>query len=292
MTKKLTEKQLKKQQAKQEREQITKRYLDKIQKIIDEEYINMAESIENFNKELEESSVKYGNIQNQILSLLKAEIITNELLDKTMQDIVEMELHNNELYKTITSRDLKENKLLKHLPLIADKVAAIINQAEKDLISYKNQVYIHSMIVNRSFDIFKDYNAYIIDTALEANDYIDMYIDSRENFLDFIEKCRKELEERLASYENHEKAEIIIEENIKYNQRLRVDYTDLCEFLKHKGYECNRQGSTTHAVWKHKKTGHSVPLPNKSGTIPQGTTSKVLKQIGSNRNELAQYLYN
>lgn len=291
MAKKLTDKQLKKKQSKEEREKIAKSYLDEIQVIIDKEYINMAMSIDEFNKELEESTVKYGNIQNQILSLLKAEVITNDLLDKTMKDIVEMETHNNELYKIITSRDLKENRLLKHLPLIAEKVADVINKAEIDLIYHKNKAYIHSMIINRSFDIFRDYNTYIIDTALEANDYIDMYIDTRENFLDFIEKCRKELEERISSYENHEQAEIIIEENIKYNQRLRVNYTDLCEFLKHKGYECNRQGSTTHAVWKHKETGHSVPLPNKSGTIPQGTTSKVLKQIGSNRNELAQYLY-
>lgn len=291
MAKKLTDKQLKKKQSKEEREKIAKSYLDEIQVIIDKEYINMAMSIDEFNKELEESTVKYGNIQNQILSLLKAEIITNDLLDKTMKDIVEMETHNNELYKIITSRDLKENRLLKHLPLIAEKVADVINKAETDLIYHKNKAYIHSMIINRSFDIFRNYNTYIIDTALEANDYIDMYIDTRENFLDFIEKCRKELEERISSYENHEQVEIIIEENIKYNQRLRVNYTDLCEFLKHKGYECNRQGSTTHAVWKHKETGHSVPLPNKSGTIPQGTTSKVLKQIGSNRNELAQYLY-
>ena len=147
------------------------------------------------------------------------------------------------------------------------------------------------MITNRSFDVFKSYNAYIADTALESNEYIDMYIDTRENFLDFINESRKELENRILSYENGQQAETIIEENIKYNQRLRVDYTELCDFLKHKGYECDRQGSTTHAVWKHTETGHSVPLPNKSGTIPQGTTSKVLKQIGSSRNELANYLY-
>ena len=292
MTKRLTEKQLRKIQSKQEREKITKRYLDKIQKIIDEEYINMAESIEDFNKELEESAVKYGDIKNQIYTLLKAENISNEMLEKAMLEVSEIESNNNEIYKTITSRDLQENKLLRHLPIIAERVASVINQAEKDLIGHKNQAYIHSMVINRSFDIFRDYNSYIVDTALESNDYIDMYIDSREDFLDFIEKCRKELEERISAYENHEQTEAIIEENIKYNQRLRVDYTDLCDFLRHKGYECNRQGSTTHAVWKHKETGHSVPLPNKSGTIPQGTTSKVLKQIGSSRNELAQYLYN
>ena len=32
------------------------------------------------------------------------------------------------------------------------------------------------MITNRSFDVFRSYNAYIADTALESNDYIDMYL--------------------------------------------------------------------------------------------------------------------
>ena len=202
-----------------------------------------------------------------------------------------MEIRNNEFYETITSRDINSNKLLKHLPGIAQKVANIIQQSNEELTENKNQVYIVSMITNRSFDVFKSYNSYIADTALESNEYIDMYIDARENFLDFIQTSKEELEQRISGYEKEEQAEIIIKENIKYNQRLRVDYTELCNFLKHKGYECDRQGSTTHAVWKHAETGHSVPLPNKSGTIPQGTTSKVLKQIGSSRNELANYLY-
>ena len=66
---------------------------------------------------------------------------------------------------------------------------------------------------------------------------------------------------------------------------------DVEKFLKYKGFECNRQGNTTHAVWKNPTTGKSVPVPNKSGTMCQGTTSKVLKQIGSNRQELADFLY-
>ena len=291
MAKKLTEKQLRKIQSKKEREEISKRYLDEIQKIIDEEYVNLSISLEEFNKELEESSIRYSKIINQIYSLLNEKFMSVELLESTMIEITEAEASNHELYHTITSRNIHDNRLLKHLPAIAEKVSDVVVKAEKELEGHKNQAYICSMVINRSFDVFKQYNTYIIDTALESNDYIDMYIDARENFLDFIEKCRKELEERLLSYKDHDKAEVVIEKNIKYNQRLRVNYDELCDFLKYKGYECDRQGSTTHAVWKHKETGRSVPLPNKSGTIPQGTTSKVLKQIGSSRNELAQYLY-
>lgn len=284
-------KQAEKLRAKQERESIVNSYLGKIQDIIDQGYLDITESLEDFNKQLELGAVKYMDIETQIKSLLKTEDFDENKLEELLDTISEMEKKNNELYDTITSRDLKTNKLLKHLPGMAEKVADIIQQSNDDLVGNKNQTYIVSMITNRSFDVFKSYNAYIADTALESNEYIDMYIDTRENFLDFINESRKELENRILSYENGQQAETIIEENIKYNQRLRVDYTELCDFLKHKGYECDRQGSTTHAVWKHTETGHSVPLPNKSGTIPQGTTSKVLKQIGSSRNELANYLY-
>lgn len=285
---KLTEKQIAKRKAKAEREEIVKKYIDKIQDIIDDGYLYMTEELELFNKQLEESSIEYGSIETQIQALLKAEYMPESKMDELMDKISIMEIQNDEVYTTITSRSMESNKLLKHLPLIAEKVGDVIVQAEKDLQNHKNQVYIVSMVINRSMEVFKSYNKYIIDTALEANDYIDMYIDARENFLDFIQKSKDELEQRIKTNMH---SEVIIEDNIKYNQRLRVEYTDLCNFLKHKGYECNRQGSTTHAVWKHTKTGHSVPLPNKSGTIPQGTTSKVLKQIGSSRNELAQFLY-
>ena len=289
--KKLTEKQIKKLQSKKEREELTKIYLDEIQSIVDREYINLSIVLEDFNKELEEGSLKYSYIINQINTLLNEGYMDFNLLETVMIEISEMENRNDELYTLITSRDLKQNKILRHIPSIAEQVSEVVLKAETELKGHKNQAYICSMVLNRSFDVFKSYNNYIIDTALESNDYIDMYIDSRENFLDFIEKCKKDIAVKMESLDDNKHSEVIIEENIKYNQRLRVEYSDLTKFLKHKGYECNRQGSTTHAVWKHKETGHSVPLPNKSGTIPQGTTSKVLKQIGSSRNELAQYLY-
>lgn len=289
--KKLTEKQIKKLQSKKEREELTKIYLDEIQSIVDREYINLSIVLEDFNKELEEGSLKYSYIINQINTLLNEGYMDFNLLETVMKEISEMENRNDELYTLITSRDLKQNKILRHIPSIAEQVSEVVLKAETELKGHKNQAYICSMVLNRSFDVFKSYNNYIIDTALESNDYIDMYIDSRENFLDFIEKCKKDIAVKMESLDDSKHSEVIIEENIKYNQRLRVEYSDLTKFLKHKGYECNRQGSTTHAVWKHKETGHSVPLPNKSGTIPQGTTSKVLKQIGSSRNELAQYLY-
>lgn len=77
----------------------------------------------------------------------------------------------------------------------------------------------------------------------------------------------------------------------RYNNRLRCTFSQMNDFLKYKGFEKIRQKSTTHAIWKHPQTGVSIPIPNKNGTIPQGTMSKILKQINSQRSELAEFIF-
>lgn len=77
----------------------------------------------------------------------------------------------------------------------------------------------------------------------------------------------------------------------RYNNRLRCTFSQMNDFIKHKGFEKVRQKSTTHAIWKHPETGVSIPIPNKNGTIPQGTMSKILKQINSQRSELAEFIF-
>lgn len=77
----------------------------------------------------------------------------------------------------------------------------------------------------------------------------------------------------------------------KFADRLRVNYRDMKKFMKYKGFEEYRHASCTHVIYKHKKTGKTVPVPSKKGTLPQGTVSNILKQINSNRKELAKFLY-
>ena len=77
---------------------------------------------------------------------------------------------------------------------------------------------------------------------------------------------------------------------IKINNRIRIDFKDMRKFLNHIGYVESRQSNSTHIVFKNDK-GVSVPVPNKKGTLCQGTVSKILKQTGSSREELAQFLY-
>lgn len=81
-----------------------------------------------------------------------------------------------------------------------------------------------------------------------------------------------------------------MDDGIKINNRIRVKYKDIRNFLNHIGYVETRHSNSTHIVFKNSK-GISVPVPNKKGTLCQGTVSKILKQTGSSREELAQFLY-
>lgn len=281
----LKEKQQIKKKQKMLREQIINSYIDNIKEIIDEGYIEMMSHLDEFNKELIDMTIEYSSLENTITKVFK-EQINHDILNEINERVTIIEKKNEEIYNMATSKDLTNSRLLRHLPVIADQVADVIKKANVDLIDNKNRVYLVSMITNRSFDIFKHYNSVIIDIALESNEYIDTYIDARENFIEFIENCKKAIDKITMQKEIEQ-----IEQTVKYKQRLRVTYTEFGKFLKHKGFECSRQGNTTHAVWKNTTTGKSVPVPNKSGTMCQGTTSKVLKQIGSNRQELAEFLY-
>ena len=281
----LKEKQRIKKKQKEERELIVEKYISEIKEVIEEGYFEMMRQLDEFNQELMSYAIEYSSLQNKIIQGFKENLEADIILEIN-DKVIEMEKKNEEIYQTITSRNIHENKLLSQLPVMADETSIIIKKAYDELVGNKNRTYIVSMITNRSFTVFKHYNSVIIDIALESNEYIDAYVDARENFVDFIEECQKTIKETKIKEEIKQ-----IDETVKYKQRLRVEYSDLEKFLKYKGYECNRQGNTTHAVWKNTKTGKSMPLPNKSGTIPQGTTSKILKQMGSNRQELAEFLY-
>lgn len=287
MTKKkdLKERQKIKKQQKREKEAIVEKYINRIKEVIEDGYLEMMNDLDKFNQELMKNTLEYSDLENTIMKIFKEEIDT-DFVSEVNKRVEYIEAENEEIYKTITSRDVNSNKLLTQLPIMAENVSNVIKEAYNDLKNNKNRIYITSMITNRSFNVFKYYNSVIIDVALESNEYIDAYIDARESFVDFVEKCKIKVNKITMQEEIKQ-----LEGTVKYKQRLRVDYCDIEKFLKYKGYECNRQGNTTHAVWKNKLTGKSIPVPNKSGTIPQGTASKILKQIESNRQELAEFLY-
>lgn len=292
MTKKklLKEKQRLKKEAKAQREEIINSYMSKIKDVLDNGYIEINQAIEEFNAKLVKATAEYNNLKTDLILFIKDENKDIKVLEDITRKAIDFENNNNELYLTIASRNISENKMLQLLKKISDRVGDIVADAKKTLNGKKNYYYMVSIIINRCYAQFDNYNEYINDIALESNCYIDAYVETREEFIEFLTELKNNAELTLQNEET-EKAIKEIDNNIKYKERLRVSYYELESFLIFKGYVPNRQNSTTHAIWKHKETGASVTVPNKSRTVPQGTVSRILRQIGSSRQELAQYLY-
>lgn len=283
----LKEKQRLKKEAKAQREEIINSYMSKIKNVLDDGYIEINQAIEEFNAKLVKATSEYNELKKDLILFIKNDDKDIKVLEDITQKAISFENNNNELYLTIASRKISENKILQLLKEISNRVGDVVEEAKNSLEGQKNDFYILSIIVNRCYSQFDNYNEYINDIALESNCYIDAYVETREEFIEFLTELKNDAELTLQNEEAINK----IDNNIKYKERLRVSYYELENFLIHKGYAPNRQNSTTHAIWKHKETGASVTVPNKSRTVPQGTVSKILRQINSNRQELAQFLY-
>ena len=285
----IKEKQKKKKEAKRLREAILKRYIDELEELVNKSYYKMNNLINSFNQRLIDSTVKYGTMKQkfeQIFHSSKDRDITEEEreeLNKLLKETIAFEKENVELYNRLAKRD-ENNEMAVFSQEVVDSVLGMIEKAEKDLNDKENGPYIVSLIRSRSYRMIDEYNAYIVEVANTSSDYIDTYDIARDDFVEF-------LKENIELTKINEEDKEEIERTTKYRQRLRVEYYQLENFLKYKGFECNRQNSTTHAIWKHRETGVSVPLPNKSRTVPQGTVSKLLRAINSNRNELAEFIH-
>ena len=77
----------------------------------------------------------------------------------------------------------------------------------------------------------------------------------------------------------------------KNNNRLRVDYKQLIKFVKHIGFEEQRQKKSDHIIYKN-QSNKTVPIPFMRGTVPQGLLITILKQTDSTRQDLIDFLYN
>ena len=76
----------------------------------------------------------------------------------------------------------------------------------------------------------------------------------------------------------------------KIHGRIRCDYKKIDKFLKYKGYEPVRHGSSTHVIYRSEITGKSIPVPKVKGTIPQGTIARMMTEIGSSSKELSDHM--
>jgi predicted RNA binding protein YcfA (HicA-like mRNA interferase family) len=222
---------------------------------------------------------------------IKKAIRNNETAENIINMIDMISKHNESFIDTLRFKDKLITSLTQMLPSVARSVVTILEEAKIELSNNKNNNYIISIIQNQSLKKIDEYNQFIIYGFFKDNPYMEMYVHARNSFVEFSTDVMTSLNEEEIDVETEE-VEGVEVKKVKFKQRLRCTYNELEAFAKSRGYEDNRQGNTTHAIWKHPETGKSMPIPNKSGTIPQGTMSKILKQMDVNRNDLADFLYN
>ena len=281
------EKQLKKQKEKAEREQFINSCMKEINDELDRSYIVIDDMLEKISKDFVDSAIKIEEYKQSLIHIAYRDDLDKESYSdyKEVKDIItnieEIRKNMNSKYIDMFS-DSTENSILQLAEESINKIADIIKSIQADIKGQKNDFLILSILLDRSKRILEEYNTYIAESVLESNPYIDAYIETEESYYNFLLEIVGDKED------NPE--DITQEEIRKYNDRLRVEYSDLSRFLTLKGYVCVRQNSTTHAIWRNEELGISVPLPNKSGTVPQGTVSKLLRIINSNRYELAEFI--
>jgi hypothetical protein len=278
---------LKKQKEKAEREQFINSCMKEINDELDRSYIVIDDMLEKISKDFVDSAIKIEEYKQSLIHIAYRDDLDKESYSdyKEVKDIItnieEIRKNMNSKYIDMFS-DSTENSILQLAEESINKIADIIKSIQADIKGQKNDFLILSILLDRSKRILEEYNTYIVESVLESNPYIDAYIETEESYYNFLLEIVGDKED------NPE--DITQEEIRKYNDRLRVEYSDLSRFLTLKGYVCVRQNSTTHAIWRNEELGISVPLPNKSGTVPQGTVSKLLRIINSNRYELAEFI--
>ena len=254
---------------------------------LDRSYIVIDDMLEKISKDFVDSAIKIEEYKQSLIHIAYRDDLDKESYSdyKEVKDIItnieEIRKNMNSKYIDMFS-DSTENSILQLAEESINKIADIIKSIQADINGQKNDFLILSILLDRSKRILEEYNTYIVESVLESNPYIDAYIETEESYYNFLLEIVGDKED------NPE--DITQEEIRKYNDRLRVEYSDLSRFLTLKGYVCVRQNSTTHAIWRNEELGISVPLPNKSGTVPQGTVSKLLRIINSNRYELAEFI--
>lgn len=278
---------MKKQKEKAEREEFINSCMKEINDELDRSYIVIDDMLEKISKDFVDSAIKIEEYKQSLIHIAYRDDLDKESYSdyKEVKDIItnieEIRKNMNSKYIDMFS-DSTENSILQLAEESINKIADIIKSIQADIKGQKNDFLILSILLDRSKKILEEYNTYIVESVLESNPYIDAYIETEESYYNFLLEIVGDKED------NPE--DITQEEMRKYNDRLRVEYSDLSRFLTLKGYVCVRQNSTTHAIWRNEELGISVPLPNKSGTVPQGTVSKLLRIINSNRYELAEFI--
>lgn len=277
-----------------ERDNLIDKYYNEHLIVLDKYYMEVLSNIEEINKEVDDEC-DFMELQLAQLYVL-AQIENFEKIEETLNILSD---RSQEFCKKICKRSL---------PGKIDTIVSPLLDAGKELNSYLNSLSIKLMAMKvKNYDfIVNKINYKIQEQSKKYTDIIteDFYFNNDKNkryaavMKEYSEFCQKyaeylELEEedleQVTEFESNTE-EISIP---RLKSRLRCTHADMKNFAKHMGYEEIRQTNSTHKIYRHRETGISMPIPEKGGkTLPQGTMSRILKQMGLKRSDLAVYLSN
>lgn len=200
------------------------------------------------------------------------------------------------------SYDFVEKHILYNKPSLNSDIMRPLVDAGKKVVDYITSEYKYGSIKNhpsknsilsRTAHIIQkkteEYSKLVCDDFYLNNPYNESLSEAFKDFAIIVSEVESALD--ILDEEDIEEAPTTKEENV--SGRLRVTYNEMMDFAKHMGYAEVRQSASTHRIWRHPDTGISLPIPaNKGRLVPQGTMSRMLRQMGLRRNDLAVYMNN
>lgn len=258
-------------------------------KYLDDAYQEVIENLNNANNQLLEMS---NYLTHEKLKLQKAVKLKNlELIEELADNsAIITEKFIMEFTKLIIPA--KKDSIAEPLSRAGDEASRYLNELiiELENSKCKNAHYVVQLVMNKVKAKASEYANFICKEFYAENVYMTMFGEALKEYTEYLQSIKD-----LHIEEDYEITEIEINnekvKSVVSRSRLRCTHTDMMNFAKANNYEEIRQTNTTHRIWKNKETGISLPIPAKGGkTLPQGTMSRMLRQMNLTRKDLAEFL--
>lgn len=287
---KLIKKREEKERRKNEKKEIINKHNEICLAMLDEGFISLIENVDIFNKKIENMTL---NLSIDINNLKK--YISNNSTEEIKEIIKEISVKVDDYIKEISEfiTPIGFNNAFSPLDKTRKEVGKYLDNLDLTLKlnNNRNHQYIVSSLMNKVHNKYLEYINLIFEGFYDDNMYLMSFECTYYEFEEIVNEYKNKLIEE--NKEGGEDEEVIQISSInKINGgRLRVTHSEMISFAESKGYVADRQSSSTHKIFKNVETGLSIPIPSKKGKdLPQGTMSKILKQMGTTRKELAMFL--
>lgn len=275
---------------KQEKQELIDKHTEICSKILEDSYDVLLNDIEKFNLELVSMSEEISNKTQEL-----EKYISLDDIEKTKENIKTTFELSNTFFKRITNYITPggQDSITRPLHEASSKLNKYLNNLELTLTiaRNKNAVFITASVFSRLQKKSDDYCRLVCDDFYSNNEYFKAFEDMYYNYEMVVKMYRRELIKQKRLEEELDIENLDIPKETCGKGRLRVTHADMINFAKAMGFEEDRQGNSTHRVFRNPETGVSVPIPAKKGKdMPQGTMSTLLKQMGYKRIDLAKFL--